>query len=54
MGGDARYVAELKATCVQFIRGMFEVVRETDAWRHLDEALKREVTEISGARGGRG
>ena len=38
--------AQLRSSCVQFIRGMFEVVSETEAWRRLDAHLQREVTEL--------
>ena len=38
--------AQLKASCVQYIRGMFEIVKETEAWGQLDEALRGEVVEI--------
>ena len=38
--------AQLKASCVQYIRGMFEVVQETEAWARLGEGLQREVTEL--------
>ena len=40
------HCAQLKASCVQYIRGMFDVVKETDAWQGLDEALRREVTTL--------
>ena len=39
---------QLKATCLQFIRLMFDVVRETDAYGALSEALRREVTSLRG------
>lgn len=37
---------QLRASCVQYIRGMFDVVKETQGWTRLDEALQNEVTEL--------
>ena len=39
--------SQLRSSCVQYIRGMFDVVQQTDAWAGLDDALKREVTELT-------
>ena len=37
---------QLRLSCVQFIRGLFDVVKETEAFQALPEALQREVQEI--------
>jgi len=37
---------QLRASCVQYIRGMYDVVQETEAWAALDDTLKKEVTEL--------
>jgi len=44
------HASQLKASCVQYMRGMFDVVRETPSWAQLDEALKKEVTELRAGR----
>ena len=41
---------QLRATCVQYIRGMFEVVRETEAYQRLPAALRDEVQTIKGSK----
>lgn len=42
----ACHCAQLRASCVQFIRGMFDVVRQTDAYAGLSPALQQEVQSI--------
>lgn len=38
--------SQLRAACVQFIRAMFDLVKETEAFLQLPEALKREVQNL--------
>ena len=42
----ASRAGQLKASCVQYIRGMFDVVRQTDAYAGLSPALQQEVQSI--------
>ena len=37
---------QLRASCVQFIRGMFDVIKETEQYQELPEELRREVQEL--------
>ena len=46
MHAEQCHCKQLSKTCVQYIRVMFDVVKATEAWGALDEALKAEVQRI--------
>ena len=38
--------AQLRASCVQYMRGMFDVVSASEGWARLCETYRKEVTTL--------
>ena len=39
-------VNQLRASCVQYMRGMFDVVSASEGWARLCETYRKEVTTL--------